>query len=182
MPVLNKYDTKHKSFIKMQKRSQELQEELDKIQHQLETRTDYETDDYMNLSQLFCDINDRLVHLDIDDKDKKTELVLLGLGYQREDFEKAPSTFSGGWAMRLELSKLLLQNPDLLIFPILFVHFLQFGLFSLLLISFSIFSLIKKFKLSQSFFCSSPVFNLSYVSFPFLVGSINKEGLFLLNE
>ena len=91
-----------------------LQEELDKIQHQLETRTDYETDDYMNLSQLFCDINDRLVHLDIDDKDKKTELVLLGLGYQREDFEKAPSTFSGGWAMRLELSKLLLQNPDLL--------------------------------------------------------------------
>ncbi len=91
-----------------------LQEELDKIQHQLETRTDYDTDDYMNLSQLFCDLNDRLVHLDIDDKDKKTELVLLGLGYQREDFEKSPSTFSGGWAMRLELSKLLLQNPDLL--------------------------------------------------------------------
>ncbi len=91
-----------------------LQEELDKVQHQLETRTDYDTDDYMNLSQLFCDLNDRLVHLDIDDKDKKTELVLLGLGYQREDFEKAPGTFSGGWAMRLELSKLLLQNPDLL--------------------------------------------------------------------
>ncbi len=91
-----------------------LQEQLDDIQHQLETRTDYDTDAYMNLSQAFCDINDRLVHLDIDDKDKKTELVLLGLGYQREDFEKAPSTFSGGWAMRLELSKLLLQNPDLL--------------------------------------------------------------------
>lgn len=91
-----------------------LQEELDKVQHQLETRTDYDTDDYMNLSQLFCDLNDRLVHLDIDDKDKKTELVLLGLGYQREDFEKAPATFSGGWAMRLELAKLLLQNPDLL--------------------------------------------------------------------
>ena len=76
-----------------------LQEELEKVQHQLETRTDYDTDDYMNLSQLFCDLNDRLVHLDIDDKDKKTELVLLGLGYQREDFEKSPSTFSGGWAM-----------------------------------------------------------------------------------
>ena len=76
-----------------------LQEELDKVQHQLETRTDYDTDDYMNLSQLFCDLNDRLVHLDIDDKDKKTELVLLGLGYQREDFEKSPATFSGGWAM-----------------------------------------------------------------------------------
>jgi ATP-binding cassette, subfamily F, member 3 len=91
-----------------------LQEELDKVQHQLETRTDYDTDDYMNLSQLFCDLNDRLVHLDIDDKDKKTELVLLGLGYQREDFEKSPHTFSGGWAMRLELAKLLLQNPDLL--------------------------------------------------------------------
>jgi ATP-binding cassette subfamily F protein 3 len=91
-----------------------LQVQLDDIQHQLETRTDYETDDYMNLSQLFCDINDRLVHLDIDDKDKKTELVLLGLGYKREDFEKAPATFSGGWAMRLELAKLLLQNPDLL--------------------------------------------------------------------
>lgn len=91
-----------------------LQEELEKVQHQLETRTDYDTDDYMNLSQLFCDLNDRLVHLDIDDKDKKTELVLLGLGYKRDDFEKAPSTFSGGWAMRLELAKLLLQNPDLL--------------------------------------------------------------------
>jgi ATP-binding cassette subfamily F protein 3 len=91
-----------------------LQEKLDNIQHQLETRTDYDSDDYMNLSQDFCDLNDRLVHLDIDDKDKKTELVLLGLGYQRTDFEKAPSTFSGGWAMRLELAKLLLQNPDLL--------------------------------------------------------------------
>ena len=91
-----------------------LQEKLDNVQHQLETRTDYDSDAYMNLSQEFCDINDRLVHLDIDDKDKKTELVLLGLGYQREDFEKAPSTFSGGWAMRLELAKLLLQNPDLL--------------------------------------------------------------------
>lgn len=91
-----------------------LKEELDKVQHQLETRTDYDTDDYMNLSQLFCDLNDRLVHLDIDDKDKKTELVLLGLGYQREDFERPPHTFSGGWAMRLELAKLLLQNPDLL--------------------------------------------------------------------
>ena len=83
-----------------------LQEKLDDIQHQLETRTDYDTDDYMNLSQDFCDLNDRLVHLDIDDKDKKTELVLLGLGYKRDDFEKAPSTFSGGWAMRLELAKL----------------------------------------------------------------------------
>lgn len=91
-----------------------LQEKLDHIQHQLETRTDYDSDDYMNLSQDFCDLNDRLIHLDIDDKDKKTELVLLGLGYKREDFEKAPSTFSGGWAMRLELAKLLLQNPDLL--------------------------------------------------------------------
>jgi len=91
-----------------------LQAKLDDIQHQLETRTDYDTDDYMNLSQDFCDINDRLVHFDVDDKDKKTELVLLGLGYQREDFEKAPGTFSGGWAMRLELAKLLLQNPDLL--------------------------------------------------------------------
>ncbi|MEZ5024994.1 MAG: ATP-binding cassette domain-containing protein [Chitinophagales bacterium] len=92
-----------------------LQEKLDNIQHQLETRTDYDTDDYMNLSQEFCDLNDRLVHLDIDDKDKNTELVLLGLGYKREDFEKAPATFSGGWAMRLELAKLLLQNPDLLL-------------------------------------------------------------------
>lgn len=92
-----------------------LQEKLDDIQHQLETRTDYDSDDYMNLSQDFCDLNDRLVHLDVDDKDKKTELVLLGLGYQREDFEKSPHTFSGGWAMRLELAKLLLQNPDLLL-------------------------------------------------------------------
>ncbi|MCB0508074.1 MAG: ATP-binding cassette domain-containing protein [Bacteroidetes bacterium] len=92
-----------------------LQEKLDNIQHQLETRTDYDSDDYMNLSQEFCDLNDRLVHLDIDDKDKNTELVLLGLGYKREDFEKAPATFSGGWAMRLELAKLLLQNPDLLL-------------------------------------------------------------------
>ncbi|MDB5226325.1 MAG: transporter related protein [Bacteroidota bacterium] len=92
----------------------ELEAQLADVQHQLETRTDYETDSYMNLSQLFCDINDRLVHLDVDDKDKKTELILLGLGYKREDFEKAPGTFSGGWAMRLELAKLLLQNPDLL--------------------------------------------------------------------
>ena len=92
----------------------ELEAQLVDVQHQLETRTDYETDSYMNLSQLFCDINDRLVHLDVDDKDKKTELILLGLGYKREDFEKAPGTFSGGWAMRLELAKLLLQNPDLL--------------------------------------------------------------------
>jgi ATP-binding cassette, subfamily F, member 3 len=92
-----------------------LQANLDKLQHELETRTDYETESYLNLSQEFCDLNDRLSHMDADNMDKEIELVLQGLGYKREDFTKSPSTFSGGWAMRLELAKILLQRPDLIL-------------------------------------------------------------------
>jgi ATP-binding cassette subfamily F protein 3 len=88
---------------------------LDEINHQLAERTDYETDSY---SQLIVDLNDVSHHYEIlggYNYQGETEKILLGLGFRREDFEKKTETFSGGWRMRIELAKLLLQSNDVLL-------------------------------------------------------------------
>jgi ATP-binding cassette subfamily F protein 3 len=88
---------------------------LDEINHQLAERTDYETDSY---SQLIIDLNDVSHHYEIlggYNYQGETEKILLGLGFRREDFEKKTETFSGGWRMRIELAKLLLQSNDVLL-------------------------------------------------------------------
>lgn len=88
---------------------------LDEINHLLAERTDYESEAY---NQLIIDLNDATHHYEIlggYNYQGETEKVLLGLGFKREDFDRKTETFSGGWRMRIELAKLLLQNNDVLL-------------------------------------------------------------------
>ncbi|MEB8327785.1 ABC-F family ATP-binding cassette domain-containing protein [Flavobacteriaceae bacterium KMM 6897] len=97
------------------KEIKELEFQLDTINHQLVERTDYESEGY---SQLIIDLNDITHHYEIlggYNYQGETEKVLQGLGFRREDFNKKTETFSGGWRMRIELAKLLLQNNDVLL-------------------------------------------------------------------
>ncbi len=89
--------------------------DLEEVNEQLTTRTDYESDDYANLIQRMTDLNDILQHHDAYNLEGDVEKVLLGLGFKADDFNKITDTFSGGWRMRIELAKLLLQNNDLLL-------------------------------------------------------------------
>ncbi len=91
-----------------------LQAKLVGINHQLETRTDYESDEYMVLIQDLTDINERLNMIGVENTEEEIEKVLIGLGFQRKQFHMQTSEFSGGWRMRIELAKLLLQRPDVL--------------------------------------------------------------------
>lgn len=93
----------------------ELESQLEDINTQLATRTDYESEEY---NQLMIDINDVQQQYEVHggyNYKGDTERILQGLGFKREDFEKLTDTFSGGWRMRIELAKLLLQNHDILL-------------------------------------------------------------------
>ena len=92
----------------------QLQAKLNDINHQLETRTDYESEAYMDLIHDLTDINERLNIIGADNTEEEIEKVLIGLGFQRKQFHMQTSEFSGGWRMRIELAKLLLQKPDVL--------------------------------------------------------------------
>jgi len=92
----------------------EMQARLDDINHQLETRTDYESDAYMKLIEDLTDINTRLDVVGASNTTEEIEKILRGLGFERKEFHKQTSEFSGGWRMRIELAKLLLQRPDVL--------------------------------------------------------------------
>ena len=92
-----------------------LELELDEINNQLTTRTDYESDSYTQLIQDLTDKQERYELLGGYNYQGDTEKILQGLGFQREDFNKKTDTFSGGWRMRIELAKLLLQNNDILL-------------------------------------------------------------------
>lgn len=89
--------------------------ELDEVNHQLATRTDYESDAYHDLIHRMTDLNDYLHHHDAYNLEGDIEKVLLGLGFKAADFHRLTDEFSGGWRMRIELAKLLLQNNDLLL-------------------------------------------------------------------
>ena len=89
--------------------------ELEYVNEQLTTRTDYESDAYSDLIHKMTDLNDLLHHHDAYNLEGDVEKVLLGLGFKADDFERITDTFSGGWRMRIELAKLLLQNNDLLL-------------------------------------------------------------------
>ena len=104
------YEETESAFEEIKK----LQARLVDINHQLETRTDYESDAYMALIQDLTDINERLNMIGVDNTEEEIEKVLIGLGFQRKQFHMQTSEFSGGWRMRIELAKLLLQKPDVL--------------------------------------------------------------------
>jgi ABC transporter, ATP-binding protein len=92
-----------------------LEQKLDDIHHQIETRTDYESESYHNLLDMLSDYTHRFDLIGGYLYQGETEKVLLGLGFQRIDFDKLTDSFSGGWRMRIELAKLLLQNNDILL-------------------------------------------------------------------
>ena len=92
-----------------------LEQKLDDIHHQIETRTDYESESYHNLLDMLSDYTHRFDLIGGYQYQGETDKVLLGLGFQRSDFDKLTDSFSGGWRMRIELAKLLLQNNDILL-------------------------------------------------------------------
>lgn len=94
---------------------QKLEDRLEVVTHELETRTDYESDAYMNLINELTDINTRLEVIGAANKEEEIEKILKGLGFERTDFDRPTSEFSGGWRMRIELAKILLQKPDILL-------------------------------------------------------------------
>ncbi len=93
----------------------EIELKLDEINEQLATRTDYESEGYSQLIHDLTDLTERYELLGGYNYQGDTEKILQGLGFQREDFDKLTDTFSGGWRMRIELAKLLLQNNDILL-------------------------------------------------------------------
>ncbi|MFO0355340.1 MAG: ABC-F family ATP-binding cassette domain-containing protein [Sphingobacteriaceae bacterium] len=92
-----------------------LEKRLDDINHQLETRTDYESDSYMRLIEDQTEIYTRLDIIGAGNKNEEIEKILKGLGFERKDFDRQTAEFSGGWRMRIELAKLLLQKPHILL-------------------------------------------------------------------
>jgi ATP-binding cassette subfamily F protein 3 len=93
----------------------EMKEEMDRLNETLETRTDYESDDYMKLIQKVSDLGEKYYALEEINYEAEVEKALAGLGFKREDFHRQTSEFSGGWRMRIELTKILLQKPDLIL-------------------------------------------------------------------
>ena len=93
----------------------EMQERIERLNRELAERTDYESADYMELVERFTHENDRYQMMGGQNYRAELERTLQGLGFKREDFDRPTSEFSGGWRMRIELAKLLLQKPDLLL-------------------------------------------------------------------
>ncbi len=93
----------------------EIELKLDDINNQLAIRTDYESEEYSQLIHDLTDLTERYELLGGYNYQGDTEKILQGLGFQREDFDKLTNTFSGGWRMRIELAKLLLQDNDILL-------------------------------------------------------------------
>lgn len=89
--------------------------ELEEVNHQLATRTDYESDAYTDIINKMTELNDILMHHDAYNLEGDIEKVLFGLGFKADDFQKITDEFSGGWRMRIELAKLLLQKNDLML-------------------------------------------------------------------
>lgn len=93
----------------------EMQAHLDDLNRQLGERTDYESDEYMALIEEVATLSEKFYAIDMTHFEEDVEKTLLGLGFERTDFDRQTSEFSGGWRMRIELAKMLLQKPDLLL-------------------------------------------------------------------
>ena len=93
----------------------EMEAELDRLNNLLATRTDYESDEYMSLIEEVATKSEKFYAIDMTHFEEDVEKTLLGLGFERSDFGRQTSEFSGGWRMRIELAKMLLRNPDVLL-------------------------------------------------------------------
>lgn len=93
----------------------EMEAEIERINNELAVRTDYESDEYMALIEQVAAMSEKFYAIDLTHFEEDVEKTLLGLGFERADFRRQTSEFSGGWRMRIELAKLLLKNPDVLL-------------------------------------------------------------------
>ncbi|MEJ6797257.1 MAG: ABC-F family ATP-binding cassette domain-containing protein [Flavobacteriales bacterium] len=89
--------------------------EMDRLNKELETRTDYESEEYMKIIEKVSDLGEQFYSIEEINYDAEVEKALQGLGFKREDFHRQTSEFSGGWRMRIELVKILLKKPDLIL-------------------------------------------------------------------
>jgi len=93
----------------------EMEHEIEALNLEMSTRTDYESDSYYTLIEQVSALSEKFYAIEEINYDAEVEKILLGLGFQREDFSRPTSEFSGGWRMRIELAKILLQKPDLIL-------------------------------------------------------------------
>jgi len=93
----------------------EMKSEMEKLNKELETRTDYESNEYMTIIERVSELGEKYYSIEDVNYDAEVEKALSGLGFKREDFTRQTSEFSGGWRMRIELAKILLQKPDLVL-------------------------------------------------------------------
>jgi len=92
-----------------------MKDEIDVLNEQLTVRTDYESNDYMKLIERVSELSEKFYSIEEVNYEAEVEKVLKGLGFEREDFNRPTSEFSGGWRMRIELAKILLKKPDLIL-------------------------------------------------------------------
>jgi len=100
-----------KAFAEVQR----MKDHLDKLEREVSERSDYESDDYMKLVERFTTAHDRYLMMGAQNQEAELERTLMGLGFERTDFDRPTQEFSGGWRMRIELAKILLRRPDVLL-------------------------------------------------------------------
>jgi ATP-binding cassette subfamily F protein 3 len=105
------FEETSKAFAEISK----MKTEIDNINEELTIRTDYESDEYMQLIERVSELSEKYYSVEEVNFEAEVEKALKGLGFNREDFNRPTSEFSGGWRMRIELAKILLQNPDLIL-------------------------------------------------------------------
>lgn len=105
------FEEASKAFSEMQ----EMKRQLDDLTKQLETRTDYESDAYSKIIEQVSELSEKYYSVEEVNVDAEVEMTLKGLGFLRSDFTRPASEFSGGWRMRIELAKILLKKPDLIL-------------------------------------------------------------------
>jgi ATP-binding cassette subfamily F protein 3 len=88
---------------------------VDDLERQMNERTDYESDEYMELVEHYTNAHEHYLMMGAEHREAELERTLVGLGFERSDFDRPTSEFSGGWRMRIELAKILLENPDVLL-------------------------------------------------------------------
>jgi ATP-binding cassette, subfamily F, member 3 len=105
------FDEASKAFGKIL----DMKKRMDELNHQLETRTDYESDAYAKIIEEVSELSEKYYSIEEINFDAEVEKTLMGLGFVRSDFTRPTKEFSGGWRMRIELAKILLQKPDLIL-------------------------------------------------------------------
>ena len=93
----------------------EMEKEIEALNKELSERTDYDSDSYYELIERVSTLSEKFYTIDMTNYEADVEKILLGLGFKREDFTQSTSNFSGGWRMRIELAKILLRNPDVIL-------------------------------------------------------------------